>query len=195
MVLLNTLVLMETAKNNKIKNKVTYFQQSTKKGLRISTRQTGLWTSTEPPDWHTSKGYIGFLEFTGLADLQTTIGRTGLLKLTWHTGFLVSTGRTILEFTGLLELTVCTVLLEFTESTGLRTSTGHTDLLELTGRKGLLESTVQILTGNTKLLELTGHTSVLKLTGHTGFLVSTGHNFLEFTSLLELTVCKNSKRV
>ena len=81
--------------------------------------------------------------------LRTSIGRTGLLRLTGHSGFLVSTERTILEFTGLLELTVRTFLLEFAESIGLRTSTGRTGLLELTGCKGLLESTVQI---STKLL-------------------------------------------
>ena len=46
MVLLNTLVFLETAKNNKIKNKVTCLQQSTKKGLQMSRRQTGLRTST-----------------------------------------------------------------------------------------------------------------------------------------------------
>ena len=42
MILLNTLVLMETTKSNKIRNKLTCLQQSTKKVLRISTRQTGL---------------------------------------------------------------------------------------------------------------------------------------------------------
>ena len=59
-----------------------------------------------------------------------------VLELTGHTGFLVSTGRSILEFTGLLELTVRTILLEFTEGIGLQTSTGRT-LLKLTGCKGL----------------------------------------------------------
>ena len=75
--------------------------------------------------------------------MRTSIGRTGLLRLTGHSGFLVSTECTILEFTGLLELTVRTFLLEFTEGIGLRTSRGRTALLELTGRKGLLQSTVQ----------------------------------------------------
>ena len=71
-----------------------------------------------------------------------SIGRTGLQELIGHTGFLVLTRRTMLEFTGLLELLVHTILLEFTEGIGLRTSTGHAGFLELTGRKGLLESTV-----------------------------------------------------
>ena len=70
MVPLNTLVFMETAKNNKTENKVTYFQSSTKKGLRISTRQTGLRTSTEPPDLHTSTGYTDLLEFTERTDCE-----------------------------------------------------------------------------------------------------------------------------
>ena len=74
-----------------------------------------------------------------------------------HTGFLVLTGRTILEFVGLLELKVRTILLEYTEGVGLRTSTGRT-----------------------------GRTSVLKLRGPTGFLVSTGGTILEFTYLLAL---------
>ena len=100
-----------------------------------------------------------------------SIGRTGLLEL------IVLTGRTMLEFTGLLELLVHTILLEFTEGIGLRTSTGHAGFLELTGRKGLLESTVQISTGSTKVLELTGLASVLELTRHTGFLVSIGRIF------------------
>ena len=91
---------------------------------------------------------------TGSIKLQELIRHTSVLGLTGHTGFLVSTGRTILEFAGLLELKVHTALLEFTEGIGLQTSTERTDLLELKGRKGLLESTVQILTGSTKLLEL-----------------------------------------
>ena len=82
MVLLNTLVLIEIAKNNKIKNKVTCFQKSTKKRLRMSTRKTGLPTSTEPPDLHTSTAYIGLLELTGRTYLQTSIGRADLLELT-----------------------------------------------------------------------------------------------------------------
>ena len=44
---------METVKNNKIKNKATCLQQSTKNSLQKSTRQTGLQTSTGPPDLHT----------------------------------------------------------------------------------------------------------------------------------------------
>ena len=66
------------------------------------------------------------IEFTGRTDLQRSIGRTGLLELAWHTGFLLSTGRTISEFTGLSELIMRTVLLEFIEDIGLRTPTGHT---------------------------------------------------------------------
>ena len=85
--------------------------------------------------------------------------------MTGHTGFVVPTVRTILEFTGLLELKVRTNSLELTESIGLQTSTGRLDLLELTGRKALLESTVQISTGSAKLLELTGRTSVQELQG------------------------------
>ena len=100
------------------------------------------------------------LEFRGRTDLRTSIARIGLLELRGHTGFLVLTGRTILEFVALLELKVCTILLEYTEGIGLRTSTGRTGLLELTGR-----------------------TSVVKLRGYTGFLVSTGGTILEFTYL------------
>ena len=96
MVLLNALVFMETTKNNKIKNKLTCFQYSTKKGLRISAGQTGLQTSTESTDLHTSTGYTGLLEFTGHTDLRTSIGRTGLLELPGHTDLLKLTGRTIL---------------------------------------------------------------------------------------------------
>ena len=69
MVLLKTLVFMETAKGNKIKSKITCFQKSTKKDLRISTRQIGFQTSTGRTDLQTSKGYIGLLEFTGRTDL------------------------------------------------------------------------------------------------------------------------------
>ena len=98
--------------------------------------------------------------------------------MTRHTGFLVLTGCTILEFTGLLESKVRTILLEFTEGIGLQTSTGRTGLLELTGHKGLLESTVQILTGSVKLLELTGRTSVLDLTVCSDLSELTGHIFL-----------------
>ena len=105
------------------------------------------------------------LEFRGRTDLRTSIARIGLLELRGHTGFLVLTGRTILEFVALLELKVCTILLEYTEGIDLRTSTGRTGLLELTGR-----------------------TSVVKLRGYTGFLVSTGGTILEFTYLLALIV-------
>ena len=112
---------METGKNSKIKNKVKCLQYSTKKGLRISKRQTGLQISTGPSDLHTSTGNTNLLEFTGRRDLRISKGRTGLLELTVHTGFLGSTGRTILEFTGLLELIGGTILLEFTEGIGLRT--------------------------------------------------------------------------
>ena len=57
MVLLNTLVFLETAKNNKIKNKVTCLQLSTKKGLQMPRRQTGLRISTGTPDLYTSTVY------------------------------------------------------------------------------------------------------------------------------------------
>ena len=46
--------------------------------------------------------------------MQTPIGRTGLLQLRGSTGLLELTGRTILEFAGLLELTWRTVSLDFT---------------------------------------------------------------------------------
>lgn len=48
-------------------------------------------------------------------------GYTGLLKLTGRTYSLELTRRKILEFTGLLELTVYKVLLEFTGLIGLQT--------------------------------------------------------------------------
>ena len=47
----------------------------------------------------------------------------------------------ILEFSGLSELTVRTILLEFTKGIGLRISTGRA-LLELTGHEGLQEPTI-----------------------------------------------------
>ena len=114
---------------------------------------------------------------TGSTKLLELTGRTSGPELTWHTGFLVSTGRTFLEFTGLLELTVRTILLEFTEGIGLRTSAGRT-LLELTRPKRLLEWTVWISTRSTRLLELTGCTSLLELTGRSGLSQLTGHIIL-----------------
>ena len=54
----------------------------------------------------TSTGYAGWLKFAGHTDLRISIRRTGSLELTGHTCLLELTGRTTLEFTGLLELTV-----------------------------------------------------------------------------------------
>ena len=104
---------------------------------------------------------------TGRTKLLELTGRKSVLELTGHTDFLVSTGHTILEFTGLLELTMCTFLLEYREGIGLRTSGGCTDLLELTGRRGLIESAVRISAESTKLQESIGQ-EVLELTGHSG---------------------------
>ena len=47
---------------------------------------------------------------TGSTKLLELTGRTSGLELRGHTGFLVSTGRTILEFAGLLALIVRTIL-------------------------------------------------------------------------------------
>ena len=47
------------------------------KCLRVSTRQSGLQTSTGPPDLHTSTRYTGLLEFRERTDLQTSIARIG----------------------------------------------------------------------------------------------------------------------
>ena len=98
--------------------------------------------------------------------------------MTGYTGFLVLTGCTILEFTGLLQLTVWSILLGFTECIVLRTSTRRTELLELTGRKGLSKATVRISAGSAKSLELTGSASVLKLTRSSGLSGLTGHIIL-----------------
>ena len=65
----------------------------------------------------------------------------------------------ILKCTGLLELTVPTILLEFTGRIGLQTSARHTGLLELTGRRSLLQ-----LARRTGLLELTIRIILLELT-------------------------------
>ena len=77
MVLLNTLVFMETVKSSKIKSKLICLQLSTRKGLRISTGQTGLQTSTRTKDLLKSTGYTGLLEFTRRTDLQTSTRRSG----------------------------------------------------------------------------------------------------------------------
>ena len=63
--------------------------------------------------------------------LQTWIRRTVLLELRRSTDLLELTGFTISEFIGLLELTVCTILLDFTESIGTSLSTVRTGLLQL----------------------------------------------------------------
>ena len=138
---------MENTKNNEIKNKITCFKKLTKRSLRILARQTDLQPLAGPIDIHTSAGYTGLLVFTGCTDLQTSIGRTGLLELPGSTGLLELAARKILELTGLLELTVRTILSEFTGRIGLQTSTGRTLLLELTGHTGLLGSIVRISTG------------------------------------------------
>ena len=66
--------------------------------------RTILLQYTEGISLRTSAGRTGLLELTG---------RTSVLKLRGHTGFLVSTGGTILEFTYLLALIEHTIFVSF----------------------------------------------------------------------------------
>ena len=102
---------------------------------------------------------------TGSIKLQELIRHTSVLGLTGHTGFLVSTGRTILEFAGLLELKVHTALLEFTEGIGLQTSTERTDLTWIKRMQRFIRINSTNIDRKHKVTRIKGCTSVLELTG------------------------------